>query len=273
MKVDQKIFHRARSDLMTSVAQLEILLKYVLEERANELAKETGFVKRERKLTGSDFVQIMAFGHLHQPQASLDQLTQVAQLRDVQISSSGLHQRCGEAAAAFLQAVLGELVQQVVMVQAAPLALFKPFRQGLFADSSTIVLPAALKDHWPGCGGGSAQNDERGEASLKVHVRWDLKSGQLDGPYLSAGRTSDIQASQLHPPALPGSLSMADRGYWSLERLRRMDQHQVRFCAYPKCNTVFWDQQGKRIDLVAALPRVVGPTRCATRLRIASEPA
>ena len=42
----------------------------------------------------------MALGHLHQPEATLEQLTQDAQICGVQISASGLHQRCTEQAAA-----------------------------------------------------------------------------------------------------------------------------------------------------------------------------
>ncbi len=102
-------------------------------------------------------MQIMTFGHLHHPQGSLDQLTQTAQLRGVQISSSGLHQRCTQTAAAFLQAMLEEVVEQVVAVQAAPIALFKRFKQVIIEDSSTIVLSAELKEQWQGCGGGSTQ--------------------------------------------------------------------------------------------------------------------
>ncbi|MBO0794540.1 MAG: IS4/IS5 family transposase, partial [Ktedonobacteraceae bacterium] len=69
---------------MTSVTQLETVLNQVLNERANELGRQTGFVRRQRLLTGADFVQVMALGYLHQPQASLDHLTQVAQIRGVQ---------------------------------------------------------------------------------------------------------------------------------------------------------------------------------------------
>lgn len=181
---------------MTSVSQLERILKHVLEERANVLARETGFVKRERKLTGADFAQILLFGHLHTPQASLDQLTQAAQLRQVQISSSGLHQRCTQEAARFLQAVLSELVEQVVSVQAAPIALFKSFKQVIVEDSSTIILPAALKELWPGCGGGGQESSERTQAALKLHVRWDIKHGQLMGPRLSAGRVHELHGTR-----------------------------------------------------------------------------
>lgn len=247
--------------MTTSVTQLETILNHVLNERANELAKETGFVKRERKLTGADFVQVMVCGRLQNPQASLDQLTQAAQVRSVQISSSGLHQRCTQSAATFLQAVLSELVEQVVTVKAVPVALFKRFRQVLLEDASTIVLPEALAWLWQGCRGGSADSTEHTASALKLHVRLALKKGQLIGPYMSAGRVHEFHGPLREKPLSPGSLYVADRGYGSLARLRERDQQRVRFCQHPKANTVFDDRQGKRIELESALPRTIGQVK------------
>jgi len=244
--------------MTTSVTQCEAMLNQILNERANELAKETDFIKRERKLTGASFVQVMALGHLHQPEATLEQLTQDAQICGVQISASGLHQRCTEQAASFLQAVLAELVEQVVRVQAVPVALFKHFKQVIIEDGSTIVLPAELADLWEGCGGGSAGSIEHTASALKLHVRLDLKHGQLIGPFLSAGRVHELQGPLRDKPLVAGCLYVADRGYWSLTRLRELDEQRVRFCQHPKANTVFYDQQGKRITLETALPRTIG---------------
>lgn len=42
-----------RSLLMTSVAYVEQQVQYVLESRANELARETGCIVRQRKLDGA----------------------------------------------------------------------------------------------------------------------------------------------------------------------------------------------------------------------------
>ncbi|GLV54857.1 hypothetical protein KDH_21550 [Dictyobacter sp. S3.2.2.5] len=244
--------------MTTSVTQCEAMLNQILNERANVLAKETGFVKRERKLTGATFVQVMALGHLHQPEASLEQLTQGAHICGVQISASGLHQRCTQAAATFLQAVLWELVQQVVTVKAVPVAMFKRFKHVILEDASTIVLPEELADLWPGCGGGSATTTAHTASALKLHVRLDLKHGWLLGPYLSAGRVHELHGPLREQIVSAGSLYVADRGYWSLARLRELSEQGVRFCLHPKANTVFYDRQGHRIDLETALPRTCG---------------
>ena len=55
---------------MTSVTQLSETLRQILEEEANTLARETGFIRRERTLTGADFAQTLIFGWLAEPAIS-----------------------------------------------------------------------------------------------------------------------------------------------------------------------------------------------------------
>src|SRR5512135_2701376 len=187
---------------MISVTQMEEIIRECLETNANSKARETGFIQRERNFSGADFVQMMAFGHLAHPESTLDQLTQVAQLREVQISRSGLQQRFTESAATFLQAVLEDLVKHVLSTESVEVALLKRFTHVMLEDSSSIVLPAELEALWPGCGGGTEGTTGKTEASLKLHVRWDLRTGALWGPRLTAGRVSD-QNSPFKADPLP----------------------------------------------------------------------
>jgi hypothetical protein len=94
----------------------------MLEEEANELAKATGFIERERNLSGADFAQTLIFGWLGEPEITLDGLTQVAGRREIEISASGLHQRFTQAAAAFLHRLLQRLTQVRLQAEAAPVA-------------------------------------------------------------------------------------------------------------------------------------------------------
>ncbi len=138
---------------MISVAQIEENLTQILEQDANRLARETGFIQRERALSGADFVQLLTFGWLHEPQASLDDLTQVAQERDVTISAPGLSKRFTPKAAAFLQAVLEEVVQCVMPTEATDIPLLRRWSCVIVEDSSIVALPDELKEQWRGCGG------------------------------------------------------------------------------------------------------------------------
>jgi|SRR6266481_4204372 len=139
--------------MMISVAQIEENLTQILETDANRLARETGFIQRERAFNGADFVQLLTFGWLHAPQASLDDLTQVAQERDVTISAPGLSKRFTPEAAAFLQALLSEVVQCVMPTPGVDIPLLRRWSQVIVEDSSIVALPDELKEQWRGCGG------------------------------------------------------------------------------------------------------------------------
>jgi hypothetical protein len=256
------ISYAIRSQTMISVTQMEEILRECLETHANSKARETGFIQRERNFSGADFVQMMAFGHLAHPQSTLDQLTQVAQLEDVQISRSGLQQRFTESAATFLQAVLEDLVEHVLATEPVEVALLKRFTHVILEDSSSIILPAALEERWPGCGGNAEGAPGNTEASIKLHVRWDVSTGALWGPRLTAGRVSD-QSSPFKEDPLPAkSLYVADLGYFSVQRLVQLQQQKTFFCLRPKSNTVFWDPHGKkRLPLLNRLPRKEGQTK------------
>src|SRR5260370_41159448 len=91
---------------MTTIAQLHERVQYLFGERADQLAKETGFVKRKRQLGGADFVQGLVFGLLANPDHSTKELASIVGRRDVHISASGVSQRFTQEAAQLLQRLL-----------------------------------------------------------------------------------------------------------------------------------------------------------------------
>jgi len=78
----------------------------VLGATADQLAKTTGFIKRQRKLTGAKLVRALTLGFLQKPTATLEELTPSGVLTEVEISPQGLDKRFTEEVAAFLQPVL-----------------------------------------------------------------------------------------------------------------------------------------------------------------------
>jgi len=173
-----------RSLMMTSVAYVEEQLQDVLESRANELARETGCIVRQRKLDGATIVQTLLFGFQQHPHASLEQLASTAQLRAVSVTDTAIDKRFSEACAQFLHAVLEEMSSVVVQAaQAVPLKLLKRFSAVICEESSTITLPDELADLWQGCGGTQAHT----AAAVKVHTRLRSDAGALVGTQAERG--------------------------------------------------------------------------------------
>jgi hypothetical protein len=114
-------------------------------------------------------------------------------------------------------------------------------------------LPDVLQSVWKGCGGRASAT----AAALKVTIRWDLLHGRLQGPYLQEGRRHELASVLRQQQMAPGSLWIADLGYWTLKWLRAVSQQGVYFLMRYKPGIILW--QGKeRLDLLGVLPTVVG---------------
>ena len=114
---------------MVSIAQVESLLNEKLNVRARQLARETGAVQREREFTGATLAQTLIFSWQQHPDASLEQMASTAQIANVSVSDTAVHNRFTPACAEFLRRLLEEMM--AVLVEAAepvPLALLSRFR-------------------------------------------------------------------------------------------------------------------------------------------------
>ncbi len=201
---------------MTSIADLAGLLTEVLETMPNQVARAHGCIQRQGKFTGASLVSTLVLGWLGNPQATLEELAQMAAACGVEVSAQGIDQRFSAPLVAVLRDVLAHAVGQVVTGDPVALPLLERFTGVYIQDCSTISLPAALASAWPGCGGQAGV----GTAAIKLGVQLDLLAGQLDGPHLGSGRTHDRRVLSAAAPPPAGSLWMADLGLVTIQRLR-----------------------------------------------------
>ncbi len=240
---------------MSSVSQVGKQMEWVLEERACELARETGCVKRQRKFSGADLVQMLVFGFQQHPHASLEELASTAELRDVSVTDSAVDKRFTPECARLLHAVLEELTSSVVQAaQDVPIRLLRRFSAVILQDSSSITLPDALAEQWQGCGG----TQEHTAAAVKLHVRWELKRGRLWGPKLSDGRTSDRSSPFNEQEVVPGGLYVEDLGYFDQSRLAERHRAGAYSLTRLQAGTALYTRKGQRLCVQDVLPRRVG---------------
>lgn len=241
---------------MTSVTYVGEQLQHILQERANELAKETGCVVRVRKFTGATLLQTLVFGWQQHPDASLEQLASTAQLGEISVSDTAVDKRFSEACAQFLHRVLEEMSS--VVVQAAhevPLPLLGRFSAVILEDSSSIALPDELAELWQGCGGSQAHT----AAAVKLHTRWELKRGQLQGPKLTAGRSSDQASPLSQQEVVAESLLIRDLGYFNLREMAARHRAGGYSLTRFRLGTVLFSSQGQRLPVDnKLLPQRVG---------------
>src|SRR5258708_5389867 len=243
---------------MISVTELAETLRQILEEEANDLAKEMGFIQRERTISGADFAQTLIFGWLQEPEVTLDGMTQIAQRREVEITASGWCQRFTPEAVAFLEQLLQRLTQVRLEAEAAPVPLLERFTAVIVEDSSAISLPDELAERWRGCGGSAGSSG----AMLKLFVRWNVLTGDLRGPLLTQGRHADGKSPFNEEEVPAGGLYLADLGFFGLWRLQQLSQrragHKRYYLLRLPVGTWVSTRAGHRLDLRGIVPQQEG---------------
>jgi len=181
---------------------------------------------------------------LDNPQISYTDMSQDAALMGVPMSAQGMAQRFTERAARFLSCVLEQAVRRMISGKAVSVPVLSRFNGVYIRDSSVISLPKELSGIWRGVG------DTNGEtAALKLQVRLNYSTGQLDGPVLQAGREHDM-ASPLGQQDEPvGSLMLQDLGYFSLDDMQERVRQGKYIVTRHKQGTIIRDLEGQRIDL------------------------
>ncbi len=228
---------------------LAALLQGLFTTTAQELGRATGFIRRRRKLTAAAFAQTLVFRWMAKPKATLESLA-----RQLRLSPQALQQRLGRTAQHFLHALLARALRQALKVKPGRLGLLDRFTAVVVEDTTVIALPPELADEFPGCGGGSGAGE--GAAALKVHLRWDLRSGEVLALSVHAGRTSDQELAATAGDLPEGALHLADQGFFNTERWRAFAPRQFWISRVPARTLVRW--QGAWQGLAALLAGVSG---------------
>lgn len=229
-------------------------MQKVLGEKANELAIETGFVKRYREINGSSFVKGLVFGWINAPSASLSTLSQSLGNVGSPIKRQSLDNRFQAETSTFLKAVLEAALEANIQAFPAPNRLLKRFTSVELVDSSIITLPNTCQDSWQGSGG----NGAAALSALKISVRFDLKQGRISYLNLSHGTEHDSRALAHTAPLAKGSLIIEDLGYFSLGAFKRVAKQEAYYLSRYKLRTKVFSLQGAALDLEKLLPAETG---------------
>ena len=236
---------------MDTIPQVAEAMKEILTTKADALARSSGFVQRQRKLSGSSFAQTLVFGWLHNPEVTLSGLAQQATKQGVALRAQSLAERFQVKAATFLRQLLEAAVSQVMCGESVLIPLLQRFAGVYLQDGTVLSLPAALQPLWPG----TRTSHGEARAALKVQVRFDFSSGAIDQLHLQAGREQDRAAALQRAPLPPGSLRLADLGYFSLRVLREFDEQGVYFLTRIQVGTQVLAADGTAYTLSTFLTR------------------
>ena len=166
--------------LMNNIIDLDEIQKQVNEinnffssDLIEQIALETGFVKRQSKLTGTIFLSIFILGLNMYQKPTLQQFISLLNtlIPDFEISREGFSQRINDLAVKFFEFMLSKVVN--MSVSQIDLNILKHFKRFLIVDSTIITLPEELENLFKGHGGDSSKS------GIKIQFCYDLKSSEF----------------------------------------------------------------------------------------------
>lgn len=216
-----------------------------------KVARRTKFVQRISKLGGKTFLQALVFGYAENSEASLTDLAQVCCDLGVEITPQGLDERINEHSVRFLKEMFAEAMETFRNKIPLPLSILQQFNGINIVDSSVLALPDSMAEDYPGCGGNGPK------ANLKIQLVFEFLLGNLEQIVWQAGREPD-QGYQNYLKVLnPGSLHIADLGYFCLDRLKQVAEAAYFLSRYLYPTGLF-TSAGEPIDLLAMLHAEMG---------------
>jgi hypothetical protein len=225
----------------------EVLSK--LFEKADELALTTGFIQRQRKITGSNFIKTLFFAWMQKEAPSVEGIARAGFSHALYISAQGLEQRLTESACEFLKALIGYAITEKICAEhSVEIEILNRFTAVYITDTSTFILPNELKPYYLGTGGKSDVN----QSALKLDTCIELKSGSLSCGLLQ-GTDADSRSPLAEKQNEKGALRLQDLGYFNLHRMKEQSERGEYWLSRLLPNTKILDSHKQEIDLQSYL--------------------
>jgi len=220
---------------------------------AQAAAQDSGVIQRTRRFTPVSLARTFVLGFLRNPKASDEKLAQMAAQCGAAVTPQAIEQRHTPKLVAFLQKLFQGATQLVVGSSKALAPILERFSRVTVSDSSTIRLPDELRHEFRGCGG----RQDSGAAALKLQTEWDLRSGALEQVQVEPGRSPDAATSRQQVRRGPGSLRIADLGYFALSVFAAMAAAGEYFLSRLQFGTQVWHEDAA-VDVLAWLSQQTG---------------
>lgn len=239
---------------MVILAKVGDALQRVFGEVAAKAARESNVIQRQRKFNAVSLAKTFVLGFLQDPKASDEKLAQMAVQCGAEVTPQAIEQRHTPKLVDFLRRLFCGAIKQAVGSDKALAPILERFTNVMVIDSSSITLPDEMQGEFRGCGG----KYNSGAAAMKLQTELELRSGAIAHVQIEPGRSSDAATSRQDVRYGPGSLRIADLGYFSLSIFAAMAAAGEYFLSRLQFGTQVL-HNGLAVDVLPWLVKQVGP--------------
>lgn len=192
------------------------------ENYLNSIARDSGFIKRFRKLNGLDYLTLLLFNVAKGIVSYNTMASTFLENRDKSVFKQALHKSMSKAAfIVFIERIFNELLQS--KLELSNNKLKSKFKRIIIQDSTIIKLPQGLFEYFSG-----VRNQITQVANARMQLAVDLKSNVFILFSINSYSINDLlSASKLL--IRKGDLIIRDRGYCCLTEIRRIMDYSADF--------------------------------------------
>jgi len=239
---------------MRIIAKVGAALQGLLGRCAEEVADTSGVIARRRKFTSVSLAKTFILGFLQHPEASDEQLAQMAVHCGAEVTAQAVDQRHTWKLVRFLEGLFRRAVQVVVGADKVLAPVLERFTDVTLLDSTTLTLPDGLAEQFPGCGGGRGG----GAAGMKLQSELDLRSGALGWVEVESARSPDGATSRQYATRPARSLRITDLGYFNVAAFAAMVMVNAHFLSRLQFGTAVRRRTGEGVELLPWLAQQPG---------------
>lgn len=233
-----------------TVTQLSENFFHFFSSIADGLAKETGFVQRQSKLTGSLFLSAFISSCFSNKVVTLENICAYLS-SSIQITKQALHERINHHTVEFLSKLFHATHDLFVNEHPILVDLLSHFTGVYLLDSSIIQLPKSMSIYYQGFGG------ERSHSALKIQVVYDYLKSQLTFFDITPAREND-QGYRKHLQTIkPGALYLQDLGYFCLASFKEFFCKKAFIISRLLCiATVYEPESGEKLNMLEVISKM-----------------
>lgn len=235
---------------MTIIATFERKLKFLLNEKADQLSFSTGFIKRRRKITGSSFAKTLIIGHMGR-ECSLEGMCELFSQDDIALSKQAIDFRFTPEGVHFMRALYEESLSLMQAKKQVACQILKPFNSVKILDSTYITLPPKMSEQFRGYG--STYHKDKicvTQSALKIQLLYNYTTQTMTRLDVKEGVRSDQGYREYLESIQPGDLFLADLGYFVPHSFDVIHSKGAYFISRYKADTNVYDPEThEKIDL------------------------
>ena len=223
------------------------LCSILSEEQIEALARETGFVQRNSKITARAFLQFLLFDHLQYALPSLQQHALSLYDNSGQpVSKQAVDRRFNEKALLFVAKLFETFLSQQLTDEHLPNHLSHHFKSVKVMDSTEFKLPDHFAEDFPGYSACNAL------ACAAIQLEYDVLSRKIHCLSLSSARESDKTVADYRMNCIElGDLILRDLGYYRTDSYLKIEQRNASYISRLKAQVAIYQKNASGYEALS----------------------